>query len=435
MSQPSGGIPAGLVATFSLAWTGAPLQSGSALGLEPDSGAQAWLDTCHRVALDQAFEASFPLHPAAARSTYRKGQARYLGHRFYEPAPEIGQCRLDAMTLLLDDEDGVPTRLLQLHLKPHAASWHCSDALIGAFAAYARRLTTAGTMLLADDPAFRLWQAALVRRRTGKQREHDGIREHAPGHSSFMLVSLYDMAPDRFEARDQFAYDIHRLLQADAQGALAVQAMHDPDQGRRFGPSPYCEAWFRPGGMVVLSRAYPESYRDDAERLHATALNQPPTSRPTKGATAMPSGKNGPELLPEYPPLRHLAPLVAIHALLRVELLRDSHERLVGLQSAAGRGLLVQLFTLGGRSRELAQLARRIARLDTAAHLKAPAAQALSDALAPSPLREQVGRSLDTLAATGTTAASTALALAAGALALALLAAAATLTGRVLGLF
>jgi hypothetical protein len=436
MSQPSGGIPAGLVATFSLAWTGAPLQSGAALGLEPDAGAQAWLDACHRAALDQVFDPSFPLHPAAPQTTYRKGQARYLGHRFFEPAPEIGQCRLDVMTLLLDDEDEVPTRLLQLHLKPIAASWHCSDALIGAFAAYARRFVGDGRIgLTSDDPALRVWQAALARRRTGRKRDREVARAHAPGQSAFLLVSLYDIAADRYEARDQFSYDLHRLLQADAQGTAAAQALQDGGHGQRFTPSPNFEAWFRPGAMVVLSRAYPASYREDVDRFHATALNQPPTSRPTKSSTAMPSGRNAPDLIPEYPPLRHLAPLVAVHALLREEVLRDSHERLVALQGDAGRNVFVQLCTLPRRSRELAALARRLARLDTAAHLKLPAAQTLAQALAPTPLREQVTQSLDRLATSGTTAASTALAVAAGALALALLAAAATLTGRALALF
>ena len=128
-------------------------------------------------------------------------------------------------------------------------------------------------------------------------------------------------------------------------------------------------------------------------------------------------GRTGQDLLPEYPPLRHLAPLVALQALLREELLRDSHERLVELHGDADRNLLAQLFTLGGRIRELARLARRLARLDTAAPFKAPAAQALAEALAPSPLREQVTRSLDNLAASGTTASSTALALTAATLA------------------
>lgn len=434
MSQPSGGIPAGLLATFSLAWTGGPLQTGAALGLEPDAGAQAWLDTCHRVALDHAFESSFPLHPDAARSTYRKGEARYLGHRFYEPAPEIGQCRLDVMTLLLDDEDGVPTRLLQLHLKPLTAAWHCSDALIGAFAAYARRFTGSATPLASDDPALRVWQAALDHRRIGRKRDRKGIREHAPGHGTFMLLSLYDIASDRYETRDLFAHDIQRLLLAEPQGA-AVQAASDAAQGQRFSLSPDVEAWFHPGAMVVLSRAYPGSYRDDVERLHATALNQPPTSRPTKSAAAMPGGYRTADLLPEYPPLRHLAPLVALHALLRQEVLRDSHERLVTLQDEAARSVFVQLFTLGRRGRELTRLARRLARLDTVAHLKAPAAQTIGAALVPQPLREQVLHSLDHLATSSTTTASTALAAAAGALAVALLAAAATLAGRVMGWF
>lgn len=405
----SNGIPAGLVATFSLAWTGDALPSGMSLGLIQDVGAQNYFDAYYRCALSFAFNSSFPLFPGGtSNSTYRGAEEHYLGHCFYEPSPEIGNCRLDAMALLLDDADGICTRLLQLHLKPIAATQECSSEFIGAFADYTRRFGWTDfperKPARENDPALKVWEVALSKCRVGRKRKQPGTRAHALGHSYCLVFSLFDLDKDRFEARDLYVEEIYRLLYSHRAGVNTEIAKEEVGQGKGWSSTSFFESWFQPGAMVVLSCPHSrDDYRSNTDWFHATALDSPPNQRSANvDLDASSDGLRCYNDLPEYPPFRYVAPLVAIFGIFYEEVLRDTYERLIELHRGAGQNLFVNVRGLFGRSREIGYLTRRLARIDTLEHLRLPVSRPLGSKIFESKIQDKVVRAIDQLRAANT---------------------------------
>lgn len=397
-------VPASLVATFNLAWTGDPLPNGASLGLEPDPGAERHFELCMSASERFAFNPSFPLRRMRAEAgRFTPPPTRYLGHAFLPDAAGLGRCRCDVLETLLDREGGIPIRLLQVHLKPVRGEAKIDGEFITSMVKYSHRFLAVaeeagnpvrGRDSTGNDPALETWKAVVGCLRTGPRRTEKRPRRHSLPLSYLLAYSLHDMPAAEFEQREKYAVPLYSLLYGHAAGVNPVVAKREagPDQG--WSSTAFLESWFQPGAIVMLSTAHPPNRTaEDMAHFAADFLDEGPPAAARAGLPREDRYQAN-DNLPEYPPLRYTPFWVAIYGLMYEEILRDTFDRLVELHGLSEGRVWPSLRRILRRGKETGILTQRLTRFDNLEHLRLPVTRPLAERIMKSKSQDQVARTI-----------------------------------------
>lgn len=423
-------LPAPLVATLSLAWTGEPLRGSKIKGFIKSPEIEKYFANCYHCAFDFIFNESFPLHPKHSKSIFDGSKSIFLGTAVFEPNPGLGPCQYDAMYFLFDDEDGISTHLLQIHIRARHARSSVDKIFLEHFCAYANQFISpnenhveAGSV---DDPALNLWSMALRNRRTGRFRGKSERRKYALAHSYFATVSVFGLEKGRFEDRADFKQPFYSLLYMQPNGTDEEKETSTTSKGKGWSSTNFFEAWLQPGGAVLASTGYPEANYNQTSSFSASffdhlfsgdhrnlenrvALLQDRIF--IQNVPAVNPDRNAYDFLPEYPPLRYVAPVAMLYGLLYEEILRDTYERLLALSEPPMRNPFNRFAQFIVDGREIRALTRRMSRIDTLEHLRLPVSRPLGDLIIESKLQHQVAKAIEQLRANKLTLVAQALAI------------------------
>lgn len=405
-------LPTPLVATLSLAWTGQALDRSKIENFARSPETERYFANCYRCAFDFIFNESFPLHTKQIDGYSETARSGLLGTAVFKPNAALGSCQCDAVSFLFDDEDGIPTQLLQIHLRFRKATQSIDHEFLEAYCQYIENFTSPDEDLVkqgeADDPALALWIMALRNRRTGRFRTTVDRRRYALPHSYFVTASAFGVDKQAFETRETFKQPIYSLLYRHPNGAGDG---NETSKGAGWSSTCFFEAWFEPGAAVVLSTGFPEDRYAGNEALSASFFDALFSGNGDDAANILQdeafrntipkinADRNAYDLLPEYPPLRYVAPVAVLYGLLYEEVLRDTYERLLALSSAPSFNPFIRFARFIVDGREIRALTRRLARIDTLEHLRLPVSRPLGDLIITSKLQNRVEKAVQQLVA------------------------------------
>lgn len=336
----------------------------------------------------------------------------------FEPSTKLGLLQYDAAYFLFDNEDGVETHLLQIHIRPKNSRKSTDHAFIGKLCAHLNQFFYTNDSRWGRsetaDPALTLWFQALGRRRTGYVRNKEKQRKYSLPHSVFVTFSAYGMERSEFQNREKFKRPIYRLLNLQSKGTDEKQELETVKEG--WTSTDFIDAWFQPGCSVVVSTGYPEEDYANNSNLAASFFdnlymseageteNYASLIRSKAFSNTVPKIMTGVtrasyDSLPEYPPLRYVTPVVALYGLLYEEVLRDTYERLLALSMHWPFYHPMRYLNFLFTGLEIKKLTRRLSRIDTLEHLRLPVSRPLGGKILESKLQHQVAKAIDQLRA------------------------------------
>jgi hypothetical protein len=357
--------------TTTIAWRGKSVETSTiAERLTPDPTAAELFENSYKVAEDTVFN-----------EFYRGGTGvQHIGAEIRD-LPNIGRCRIDVVQRCYP----IGVNIMSIHFKPLSqfAAGGVTGALIQAIAWFFN------VFLYGNHAIDPLWRFGFTRARD-KAEAMATKRHHTETFTRFAYVSLCNLHPDLYaNHRKLLARQIYSLLFSHAKGVSTDVARQHLNQNK-WSTTDFFTNYFQPGGIVSVSKAYPNpEYRDHSDYFLASGLNVLPSDKKRLPQ----SMRRSYDRLPEYPPVRYLALMTGVFGAAYEEVLRDSYEKLVDLRKVRVWNLLRFL----RMPNQLNRISVDWALVDSFEHLNLPVTRGPVKAMLEAKHQHNIAASINTL--------------------------------------